>query len=172
MPALQFRKTETGKISRERTESRRIWRSHLLGSWFDKDWRQNLWISDRFGWCDIPFNGLSMSEYLSIRSHFQNSWKDGHCPDEPEGDLCTYGFPSSSDMHALYRMQNLKRFPTGPYTPWPNRAEMGVRLFKKFLSALVDTASKKSGPDHSVTDHTCPVDTHGSDGDTHTGNPE
>ena len=35
----------------------------------------------------------------------------------------------------------MKRFPTGPHTPWQNRAEMGVRLFKKFLSALEDTAS-------------------------------
>ena len=43
---------------------------------------------------------------------------------------------------ALYRMHDVKRFPTGPHTPWPNRAEMGVRLFKKFLSVLVDTASK------------------------------
>ena len=39
-------------------------------------------------------------------------------------------------------MHNVKRLPTGPHTPWPNRAEMGVRLFKKFLSALVDTAPK------------------------------
>ena len=39
-------------------------------------------------------------------------------------------------------MHNVKRLPTAPHTPWPNRAEMGVRLFKKFLSALVDTASK------------------------------
>ena len=45
------------------------------------------------------------------------------------------------DMQAFYRMHNVKRLPTGPHTPWPNRAEMGVRLFKKFLSALVDTAS-------------------------------
>ena len=35
-----------------------------------------------------------------------------------------------------------QRIPTGPHTPWPNRAEMGVRLFRKFLLALVDTASK------------------------------
>ena len=45
-------------------------------------------------------------------------------------------------MQAFYRMQYVKRLPTGPHTPWPNRAEMGVGLFKKFLSALVDTASK------------------------------
>ena len=44
------------------------------------------------------------------------------------------------DMQAFYRMHNVKRLPTGSHTPWPYRAEMGVRLFKKFLSALVDTA--------------------------------
>ena len=39
-------------------------------------------------------------------------------------------------------MHILKTLPTGPYTPWPNRAEIGVRLFKKFLSARLDIASK------------------------------
>ena len=39
-------------------------------------------------------------------------------------------------------MHNVKRIPTGPHSPWPNRPETGVRLFKKFLLALVDTASK------------------------------
>ena len=46
------------------------------------------------------------------------------------------------DMQAFNRMHNVKRIPTRPHTPWPNRAEMGVRLFKKFLLAPVDTASK------------------------------
>ena len=46
------------------------------------------------------------------------------------------------DMQAFYRMHDVKRLPTGPHTTWPNRTEMGVRLFKKFLLALVDTASK------------------------------
>ena len=45
-------------------------------------------------------------------------------------------------MQAFDRMHNVKRLPTGPHTLWPNRADIGVRLFKKFLSALVDTASK------------------------------
>ena len=51
-------------------------------------------------------------------------------------------FHHPHDMQAFYRMHNLKTLPTGPHSPWPNRAEMGVRLFKKFLSALMDTASK------------------------------
>ena len=48
------------------------------------------------------------------------------------------------DMQAFCRMHSIKRFPTRPHTPWPNRAEMGVRLFNKFLTALVDAASKNS----------------------------
>ena len=37
-------------------------------------------------------------------------------------------------------MHNIKRFPTGCRNYWPNRAEIGVRLFKKFLSALITPA--------------------------------
>ena len=51
-------------------------------------------------------------------------------------------FRPPHDRQAIYRMHNVKRLPTRPHTPWPNRAEMCVRLFKKFLSALVDIASK------------------------------
>ena len=48
------------------------------------------------------------------------------------------------DMQAFCRIHSIKRFPTRPHTPWPNRAEMGVRLFNKFLTALADAASKNS----------------------------
>ena len=51
-------------------------------------------------------------------------------------------FHHPHDMLAFYRMHNIHRFSTGPHTPGPNRAEMGVRLFQKFLSPLMDTASK------------------------------
>ena len=60
----------------------------------------------------------------------------------PKAICADMAFHHPHDMQALYRMHNVKRFPTGPHTPWPNRAEMGVRLFKKFLSALADTASE------------------------------
>ena len=42
----------------------------------------------------------------------------------------------------LMTKYNVKKIPTRPHTPWPNRAEMGVQLFKKFHLALVGTASK------------------------------
>ena len=74
----------------------RIWRSYLLGPWINPNWRQNLGFSHYLGWSDITFNSISMLEYLSIRSHFQTSWMDGHLLDESEGDLCRKDFPSSS----------------------------------------------------------------------------
>ena len=61
---------------------------------------------------------------------------------KPKAICANKAFHSPHDMQASCRMHNEKRFPTGPHAPWPNRAGMGVRLFKKFLSALVDTASK------------------------------
>ena len=51
-------------------------------------------------------------------------------------------FHHPHDMQAFYRMHNVKRLPTGPHTPWNIRAEMGIRLFTKFLTAVVETASK------------------------------
>ena len=60
----------------------------------------------------------------------------------PKAIYLDMAFHQPHDMQAFCRMHNVKRLPTGPHTPWPNRAEMDVRLFKKFLLALVDTASK------------------------------
>ena len=61
----------------------------------------------------------------------------GLVPDESEGDLCRYGFPQSSRPAGILlnaqRKENFDRRKT---------AEMGVRLFKKILLALVDTASR------------------------------
>ena len=63
---------------------------------------------------------------------------DGHFPDELESDVWRCGLPPNTCRH-FYRMHKMKRFPTGPHTPWPNRAEM----------------PRKVGPDHSGTDYSC-----------------
>ena len=60
----------------------------------------------------------------------------------PKAICADMAFHRPHDMQAFYRMHNVRRILTRPHTPWPNRAEMGVRLLKNFLSALVDTASK------------------------------
>ena len=145
MPFLQLRKTETGKISSERTSSRRVWRPHLLRSWAGKDWRQNLWIPDYFGWSHITFDSLSMqpSKNTSTSEVIAkiHEWMDTFQMN-PKAICADVAFHHPHDMQAFYRMHSVKRLQTGPHTPWPSRAEMGVRLFKKLPLARVDTASK------------------------------
>ena len=70
-----------------------------------------------------------------------NEWMDPFQMN-PKAICADVAFHHPHDMPLFYRLHNVERFPTGPHTLWPNRAEMGVRLFKKFLSALVDTAWK------------------------------
>ena len=62
----------------------------------------------------------------------------------PKAICAGIAFHQPQDMQAFHRMHNVKRLPAGRHTPWPNRAEMGVRLFKKFHVALVDTAPQKT----------------------------
>ena len=135
----QFRKTETLKISRERTSSRKIWRPHLLRSWVGKDWRQNLRISDCSGshLTAYPCKSTSPSEVTTKPHEWMYTFQMN-----PNAICADMTFHHPHNMQAFYRMHNVKRIPTGPRTPWPNRTEMGVRLSKKFLLALVDTASK------------------------------
>ena len=60
----------------------------------------------------------------------------------PKAICADMAFHHPYDTETFYRMHNVKIIPTGPHTPWPNRAEMGVRLFKKFILALVGSASE------------------------------
>ena len=51
----------------------------------------------------------------------------------PKAICADMAFHLPHDMQAFYRMHNIQRFLLDPHTPWPNRAEMGVRLFKSFF---------------------------------------
>ncbi len=43
----------------------------------------------------------------------------------------------STEVQYFFRRLNIKPFfSTGPYTPWPNRAEAAVRVFKETLHDL------------------------------------
>ena len=84
-----------------------------------------------------PCKSTSPSEVTAERHEWMDTFQMN-----PKAICADMAFHHPHDMQAFYRMHNEKRIPTGPHTPWPNRAEMGVRLFKKFLLALVDTASK------------------------------
>ena len=103
-----------------------------------------------------PCKSTSTAEVIAELHEWMNTFQMN-----PKAICADMAFHNAHDMQAFYRLHNVKRIPTRPHTPWPNRAEMGVRLFKKFLLALVDTASKNL--DHSDTDHFCPVDAQGGD---------
>ena len=116
-----------------------------------KKWRQNLGcLTVLHGATShltaYPFQSTSPSEVISKLHEWMDTFQMN-----PKAICADMACHHPHDMQAFYRMHNTKTLPTGPHTPWPNRAEMGVRLFKTFLSALVDAASNRSGPDHSVT---------------------
>ena len=60
----------------------------------------------------------------------------------PRAVCADMAFHNPIDLKEFYRLHDIKTFPTGPHTPWPNRAETTVRLFKGFLKALVDRVQK------------------------------
>ena len=135
MPILQNNENETGKISRERTPGTKIRRPHCLDHGSAK-------IGDKtFGFL-IVLN-ISMQQYSYWKSvlSIMSDWMDTFQMD-PKTICASMAIHQSRDMQAFYRMHNVKRHRTGPQTPWPNRAEMCVRLFKKFLLALLDTKSQ------------------------------
>ena len=84
-----------------------------------------------------PSKSTSPSEVISKLREWVDTFQMN-----PKAICADMAFHLPHDMQAFYRMHNIQRFQLDPHTPWTNRAEMGVRLFKKFLSALVDTASK------------------------------
>ena len=84
-----------------------------------------------------PCKSTSPSEVISKLHEWMDTFQM-----KPKAICADMVFHHPHDMQAFYRMLNVKRLPTGPHTPWPNRAEMGARLCKKFLLALVDAASK------------------------------
>ena len=134
-------------------------------SWVGKDWTQNLRIFFLDGATSLlpayPCKSTSPSEVTAKLPEWMDTFQMN-----PKAICTDMAFHHSHDMQAFHRMHK-KRIPTGPRTPWPNRAEIGVRLFKTNLLTLMDT--QKLGPDHSGTNHSCPVDAQGSNGEKYTG---
>ena len=48
--------------------------------------------------------------------------------------ICSDMAFTTGDFEVFYRNHGIRAMPTGPGTPWPNRAEAAVRLFKAHLS--------------------------------------
>ena len=76
---------DRSRVSGLRAEEQKNLERHFLGSWFDEEWRSNLWILGCFGWCHCTFNQKSspnfMSGWILFRLHLpswcarQRRWK-------------------------------------------------------------------------------------------------
>ena len=86
---------------------------------------------------EYPCKGTSTSEVIAQIHEWMDTFQMN-----PKAICADMDLHHSHDMQAFDRMHTVERLPTGANTPWPNRVEMGVRLLKKFLLTLVDTASK------------------------------
>ena len=67
-------------------------------------------------------------------------------------------FHHPHDMQAFHRIINVERRPTGPHTPWPNRAQMGVSIVREVSLCTCGCRLEKSGQDYSISNHTSRVD--------------
>ena len=45
----------------------------------------------------------------------------------------------SDEFNEYYKFHGIKALPCGPRTPWPNRAETAVRLFKRQWSLMTQS---------------------------------
>ena len=97
-----------------------------------------------------PCENTSPSEVISQLHEWMDTFQVN-----PKAICADMAFHQAHDMKAFYSHASVERLPTGPHTPWPNRGEMGFRLFKKFLCALVDTASKT--PDNTTLSQITPA---------------
>ena len=75
-----------------------------------------------------PCKSTSPSEVITKHHEWMDAFQMN-----PKATCADMASHQPHDMQAFYRMHNVKRLPTGPHTSWPNRTEMGVRLFKKLF---------------------------------------
>ena len=64
----------------------------------------------------------------------------------PNAICADMAFHHPHNMHAFCRMHHVERLPTGPDTPWPNRAEMDVRLSNTAAKNLDQTTLSQITP--------------------------
>ena len=109
-----------------------------------------------------PCKSTSPSEVITKLHYWMDTFQMN-----PKAICADVAFHQPQIMQAFFRMHSVKRLPTGPHTPRPHQAEMGVRLFKEFRHSWIEPP--KPGPDHSGTNYSCPVDAQGSNGEKYAG---
>ena len=78
-------------------------------------------------------------------------------------------FNHPHDMQAFNRMHNVKRIPTGPHYTMAKPSRDKFSTVQVISLGIGGYSLQKREPDHSGTNHSCPVDAQGSNGETYTG---
>jgi hypothetical protein len=72
-------------------------------------------------------------------STMEQSFIDLHC--RPKA-VCADSYFMEGDFLKFYQYNNVRTIPLGPHTPWPNRAEAGVKLTKHHVQILIDSLKR------------------------------
>ena len=155
VPDLKFDKAETWQITRERIEGRRIWRSYLFGPWIDPHFTLNFGISDRFKWSDITCKSTSPSEVKSKHREWMDTFQMNRMA------ICAIWL-SIILMACKHSIECIM---------WRDYRQ-DLTLRGQIEIRWVYDWSRSSGPDHSATGLTCPVDAQGIDSEQRTSNSE
>ena len=110
-----------------------------------------------------PCKSTSPSEVITELHEWMDTFQMN-----PKTICADTAFHQPHDMRACYRMHNVKRLPTRPHTPWPNRDEM-CTIVQEVPLGTRGYSLQTPGPDHSGTNHSCPVDAQRSNGEKYTG---
>ena len=78
-------------------------------------------------------NSTGADESIAYVREFMDTY---HC--KPRTIVGDAGF-QTDEWQTFYRKNGIKLLPVGRYTPWPNRAEASVRLFKRQFGILVSS---------------------------------
>ena len=93
-----------------------------------------------------------------------------HFPDEPKGDLCRHGLPSSSWCAGVLSNAHYKETSERTAHSLAKSSRDGCRTIQNVSFSTRGYSLQKNGSDHSGKDHSCPVVAQDSDGENHTNN--
>jgi len=78
----------------------------------------------------------SNKEHSETRAAMQRCFDEWHL--KPRA-ICGDSYFMESDFKEWYAFHGIKPIELGPHTPWPNRAEAAVKLFKHYAQILIDS---------------------------------
>jgi len=87
-------------------------------------------------------------EHSETRAAMQRCFDEWHL--RPKA-LCGDSYFMEPDFKEWYNFHGIKTIELGPHTPWPNRAEAAVKLFKHYSQILIDSIREYAEVEPAIT---------------------